>query len=119
MERKLRYLEKEIKKDGTPMLDTGENPDAPQPREMIDLEVRRIPFLNKVKLISLNFHNNVGRLFPCLHLPSPSKWMNGLWIAEAGFNWPEMKTMSYFTPPGSWEIEGMLFADSDIKSYFC
>lgn len=40
MERKLRYLEKEIKKDGIPMLDTGENPEAPQPREMIDLEVR-------------------------------------------------------------------------------
>lgn len=39
MERKLRYLEKEIKKDSIPMLDTGENPDAPQPREMIDLEV--------------------------------------------------------------------------------
>lgn len=40
MERKLRYLEKEIKKDEIPMLDTGENPEAPQPREMIDLEVR-------------------------------------------------------------------------------
>ncbi|XGW15377.1 hypothetical protein V3C99_001118 [Haemonchus contortus] len=38
MERKLRYLEREIKKDQIPMLDTGENPDAPQPREMIDLE---------------------------------------------------------------------------------
>ena len=33
------FLEKEIKKDGIPMLDTGDNPDAPQPREMIDLEV--------------------------------------------------------------------------------
>lgn len=41
MERKLRYLEKEIKKDGIPMHDTGENPEAPQPREMIDLEVSR------------------------------------------------------------------------------
>lgn len=39
MERKLRYLEKEINKDGIPMLDTGESPEAPQPREMIDLEV--------------------------------------------------------------------------------
>lgn len=38
MERKLRFLEKEIKKDGIPMLDTGDNPDAPVPREMIDLE---------------------------------------------------------------------------------
>lgn len=44
MERKLRYLEKEIKKDGIPMLDTGENPEAPQPREMIDLEVLYFSF---------------------------------------------------------------------------
>ena len=35
------FLEKEIKKDGIPMLDTGDNPDAPVPREMIDLEVCR------------------------------------------------------------------------------
>lgn len=33
------FLEREIKKDAIPLLDTGENPDAPQPREMIDLEV--------------------------------------------------------------------------------
>lgn len=39
MERKLRYLEKEIKKDGIPMVDLNESPEAPQPREMIDLEV--------------------------------------------------------------------------------
>jgi len=39
MERKLRYLEKEIKKDGIQLLDTREIPDAPLPREMIDLEV--------------------------------------------------------------------------------
>ena len=39
MERKLRFLEKEIKKDGIPILDVGDNPEAPQPREMIDLEV--------------------------------------------------------------------------------
>lgn len=40
MERKLRYLEKEIRRDGIPMLEIpGECPEAPQPREMIDLEV--------------------------------------------------------------------------------
>merc|ERR1719394_322128 len=38
MERKLRFLEKEIKRDDIPMLDAGDSPDAPQPREMIDLE---------------------------------------------------------------------------------
>ena len=36
----LGFLEKEIKKDEIPMLDTGDNPDAPAPREMIDLEVK-------------------------------------------------------------------------------
>lgn len=36
---KLMYLRKEISKDGIPVMDTGENPEAPQPREMIDLEV--------------------------------------------------------------------------------
>lgn len=42
MERKLRYLEKEIRKDSIPMLEIpGECPEAPQPREMIDLEVSR------------------------------------------------------------------------------
>jgi len=39
----LGFLEKEIRKDGIPMLDTGENPDAPAPREMIDLEVGWLP----------------------------------------------------------------------------
>lgn len=35
----LGFLDKEIRKDGIPILETGENPEAPQPREMIDLEV--------------------------------------------------------------------------------
>ncbi|XP_022083989.1 V-type proton ATPase 116 kDa subunit a-like isoform X2 [Acanthaster planci] len=38
MERKLRFLETEIHKADIPVLDTGENPEAPAPREMIDLE---------------------------------------------------------------------------------
>lgn len=55
MERKLRYLEKEIKKDGIPMLDTGENPEAPQPREMIDLEVSLLKYLNPKLLYTRNY----------------------------------------------------------------
>lgn len=35
----LGFLEKEIKKDGIAMMSFGDNPEAPQPREMIDLEV--------------------------------------------------------------------------------
>jgi hypothetical protein len=35
----LGFLETEIKKDELPIYDPEDNPDAPKPREMIDLEV--------------------------------------------------------------------------------
>ncbi|XP_034942941.1 V-type proton ATPase 116 kDa subunit a isoform X2 [Chelonus insularis] len=54
MERKLRYLEKEIKKDGTPMPDSGENPEAPQPREMIDLEATFEKLENELREVNQN-----------------------------------------------------------------
>ncbi|CAH0558683.1 unnamed protein product [Brassicogethes aeneus] len=54
MERKLRYLEKEIKKDKIPMLDTGENPEAPQPREMIDLEATFEKLENELREVNQN-----------------------------------------------------------------
>lgn len=54
MERKLRYLEKEIKKDGIPMLDTGDNPEAPQPREMIDLEATFEKLENELREVNQN-----------------------------------------------------------------
>ncbi|XP_053471232.1 V-type proton ATPase 116 kDa subunit a isoform X1 [Ictalurus furcatus] len=38
MDRKLRFVEKEIKKANIPIVDTGENPEVPVPRDMIDLE---------------------------------------------------------------------------------
>ncbi|KAK6170066.1 hypothetical protein SNE40_018548 [Patella caerulea] len=38
MERKLRYIEKEIKKEHLKIPDYGENPKAPAPKEMVDLE---------------------------------------------------------------------------------
>ncbi|XP_034165777.1 V-type proton ATPase 116 kDa subunit a isoform X3 [Pangasianodon hypophthalmus] len=38
MDRKLRFVEKEIKKAGILIVDTGENPEVPFPRDMIDLE---------------------------------------------------------------------------------
>ncbi|XP_064617786.1 V-type proton ATPase 116 kDa subunit a 1-like [Liolophura sinensis] len=38
MERKLRYVEREMKKDGIRVTETGDSPKAPFPREMVDLE---------------------------------------------------------------------------------
>lgn len=32
------FLEREVRKDNLPMMSFGDNPEAPQPREMIDLE---------------------------------------------------------------------------------
>ncbi len=54
MERKLRYLEKEIKRDDIPILDTGENPEAPQPREMIDLEAAFEKLENELREVNQN-----------------------------------------------------------------
>ncbi|KAJ1527881.1 hypothetical protein ONE63_007817 [Megalurothrips usitatus] len=54
MERKLRYLEKEIKKDNIPVTDTGENPEAPQPREMIDLEATFEKLENELREVNMN-----------------------------------------------------------------
>ncbi|ULU02278.1 hypothetical protein L3Y34_002083 [Caenorhabditis briggsae] len=54
MERKLRFLEREIKKDQIPMLDTGENPDAPLPREMIDLEATFEKLENELREVNKN-----------------------------------------------------------------
>nr|XP_061808038.1 V-type proton ATPase 116 kDa subunit a 1-like isoform X13 [Nerophis lumbriciformis] len=42
MDRKLRFVEKEIKKANIPTVDTGENPEVPFPRDMIDLEVKSL-----------------------------------------------------------------------------
>ncbi|VDK74064.1 unnamed protein product [Litomosoides sigmodontis] len=54
MERKLRFLEREIKKDLIPMLDTGENPDAPQPKEMNDLEATFEKLENELREVNQN-----------------------------------------------------------------
>lgn len=54
MERKLRFLEKEIKRANIDMLETGDNPDAPAPREMIDLEATFEKLENEVREIGSN-----------------------------------------------------------------
>ncbi|CAG0900787.1 unnamed protein product, partial [Cyprideis torosa] len=54
MERKLRFLQKEIEKDEIPVLDTGENPDAPQPREMIDMEATFEKLENELREVNNN-----------------------------------------------------------------
>ncbi|CAD5207209.1 unnamed protein product [Bursaphelenchus okinawaensis] len=54
MERKLRYLEREIKKDSIPMFDTGENPETPQPREMFDLEATFEKLENELREVNQN-----------------------------------------------------------------
>uniref|UniRef100_A0A3Q1CQQ3 V-type proton ATPase subunit a n=1 Tax=Amphiprion ocellaris TaxID=80972 RepID=A0A3Q1CQQ3_AMPOC len=54
MDRKLRFVEKEIKKAAIPMVDTGENPEVPFPRDMIDLEATFEKLENELKEINTN-----------------------------------------------------------------
>uniref|UniRef100_A0A8C7WR84 V-type proton ATPase subunit a n=1 Tax=Oryzias sinensis TaxID=183150 RepID=A0A8C7WR84_9TELE len=54
MDRKLRFVEKEIKKANLAILDTGENPEVPFPRDMIDLEATFEKLENELKEINTN-----------------------------------------------------------------
>ncbi|XP_060950862.1 V-type proton ATPase 116 kDa subunit a isoform X13 [Limanda limanda] len=54
MDRKLRFVEKEIKKALIPTVDTGENPEVPFPRDMIDLEATFEKLENELKEINTN-----------------------------------------------------------------
>jgi V-type H+-transporting ATPase subunit a len=54
MERKLRFLEKEIRRDDLPMLDVSDNPEAPAPREMIDLEATFEKLENELREVNAN-----------------------------------------------------------------
>ncbi|XP_066497823.1 V-type proton ATPase 116 kDa subunit a [Hoplias malabaricus] len=54
MDRKLRFVEKEIKKANISILDTGENPEVPFPRDMIDLEATFEKLENELKEINTN-----------------------------------------------------------------
>ncbi|KAI6183007.1 V-type proton ATPase subunit a [Aphelenchoides bicaudatus] len=70
MERKLRYLEREIKKGSIPMPDTGENPEVPQPREMLDLEAIFEKLENELRGINQNeetLKNNFAELTELKH----------------------------------------------------
>lgn len=48
------YLEKEISKDGIEILMIGDPPEAPQPREMIDLEATFEKLENELKEVNAN-----------------------------------------------------------------
>ncbi|XP_049635021.1 V-type proton ATPase 116 kDa subunit a 1 isoform X7 [Suncus etruscus] len=54
MDRKLRFVEKEIRKANIPIMDTGENPEVPFPRDMIDLEANFEKIENELKEINTN-----------------------------------------------------------------
>ena len=81
MERKLRFLEKEIKKDDIPMMDSGDSPDAPQPREMIDLEATFDKLEHELQVKTIFYCKGIGRYqilvglecFRICHSPSCSQ----------------------------------------------
>lgn len=62
MQRKLRFIEKEIKRCNVPILETEENPDAPAPKEMIDLESTFEKLENEIKEVNTN-HEALKRNF--------------------------------------------------------
>lgn len=69
LERKLRYIEEEVKRDGVPIPDLTEQPRAPNPREIIDLEVSGWPTLQAL---------GWGSILRALRTCSPSRWPHPL-----------------------------------------
>lgn len=57
MERKIRYIEGEVKKDGVKLKDCSEIPKAPNPREIIDLEAHLEKTENEIMELSQNAVN--------------------------------------------------------------
>jgi len=68
MERKLRFMQKEIDKAEISIVDTGENPDAPHPREMIDLEAQFEQLENEMKDSNSNYEALQKSLLELLEL---------------------------------------------------
>lgn len=57
MQRKIRYIEAEVKKDGVKIKDCVDIPRAPNPRESIDLEARLEKMENEIMELSQNAVN--------------------------------------------------------------
>lgn len=68
------FVEKEIKKANIPITDTGENPEVPFPRDMIDLEVNapyKVLHVDNAKLIFLQ-----RELYKCIIINMPPHGIN-------------------------------------------
>ena len=60
MERKLKFLESEIKKDGIKMNEGFDSPDAPPPREMSDLESTFEKLEQELQEVSIGINDSPG-----------------------------------------------------------
>lgn len=54
MERKLRYIENELQKDDFPILEPDDVPEAPPPREMLDLESNLDKLENELREVNFS-----------------------------------------------------------------
>lgn len=65
----LGFLEREVRKDNLPMVTYGDNPEAPQPREMIDLEATFEKLeneLNEVRIVIDGYNTHVRDISCCV-----------------------------------------------------
>uniref|UniRef100_A0A8C8JKH7 V-type proton ATPase subunit a n=1 Tax=Oncorhynchus tshawytscha TaxID=74940 RepID=A0A8C8JKH7_ONCTS len=93
MDRKLRFVEKEIKKANIPTVDTGENPEVPFPRDMIDLEATFEKLENELKEINTNqeaLKKNFLELTELKHiLRRTQQFFDEVNGSGCAFDWPE------------------------------
>lgn len=93
MERKLRYVEAEMKKDGVPVPDTPtqETPRAPNPREIIDLEAHLEKTENEILELSQNAVNLKSNFLELTELRQVLEKTQTFFSDQDSFNLDSMK----------------------------
>jgi V-type H+-transporting ATPase subunit a len=86
MQRKIRYVEAEVKKDGVKINDCDDVPRAPNPREIIDLEAHLEKTENEIMELSQNAVNLKTNYLELLELRHVLEKTQGVFYEEEAIN---------------------------------
>ncbi|KAG8327047.1 LOW QUALITY PROTEIN: V-type proton ATPase 116 kDa subunit a1-like [Homalodisca vitripennis] len=114
MERKLRYMEKEIKKNNILILDTKENPKAPQPKEMINLEAMFEKLENELREVNQNAETLKRNFLELTELKYILR-KTQIFFEEAGLGIKPQTYVPLFPDPGTGDDQQLLMGEEGMR----
>ena len=109
MERKIRYVEAEVKKDGVPIKDSNDDlPRAPNPREIIDLEAHLEKTENEILELSQNAVNLKSNYLELLELRHVLEKTQGFFFEEEAISLDAMRNNLITEDQGQAQNRGRL-----------